>query len=282
MSTFVSKNAKIATRIANVYRINADSKIIWISRRAGTSPRGSPLFAGRSSLAQNTSRNFLLFLAWEFWSLSFCAQSVVNVFSRNDSRAGEYFREIWRREKEKEKKYRKKKINTRDLHAFTAQVSAKFVLSRDERELRERVDLMSPSITSCLPRCRTGRGVLVSQRFPRGTGDGEVGGISRRRRFAREACARRHCATWGTPVTPLAPSASQPYVTRMEPPFSQVIRRMNRDRAACVAWITRRDAADVCSSVTVAITELWSYRVTKLQNTAAETHQVEKMESYFR
>ena len=118
--------------------------------------------------------------------------------------------------------------------------------------------------------------------FPHGIGDGEVEGDfptvticagNMRVPALRNLGHPRHSAR----------SFRFAYVTRMEP-LSQVIRRMNRDRFACVrvAYAPRCRVADVCPSVTVAITELWSYRVTKSQNTAAEAHQVEKMESYFR
>lgn len=84
------------------------------------------------------------------------------------------------RKRETERGKKEKKKETRATYARSPHnIGARFVLARGEREeLRARVGLVSPSITSCLPRCRTGRGVLVSQRFsPWYGGDGEVGGI---------------------------------------------------------------------------------------------------------
>lgn len=102
-------------------------------------------------------------------------------FAERFAREGRCFREISRREKERQKEEKKKKKKeTRATYARSPHnIGARFVLARGEREeLRARVGLVSPSITSCLPRCRTGRGVLVSQRFsPWYGGDGEVGGI---------------------------------------------------------------------------------------------------------
>lgn len=119
--------------------------------------------------------------------------------------------------------------------------------------------------------------------FPRGTGDGEVGGGFPDGDDLRGKRARAGTAQPGAP-----PSLRSLFPLRVCDENGAAVlsgdKRMNRDRSVCVrvAYAPRCRAADVCPSVTVAITELWSYRVTKSQNTAAEAHQIEKMESYFR
>jgi len=171
------------------------------------------------------------------------------------------FQEIrWREKERKNNTEEKKKKNTRDLHAFAVQISARIVHSRDERA-RESVLYRRRSPRVCRD-VELARVFWFRRDFPRVTGDGEVGGGFPDGDDLRGKRARAGSAQPGAPpslrsLLPLRDHA------RMEPSFSQVIGWMNRDRPAHVCVLTRRDAADVRPSVTATITELWSI---ELQN----------------
>lgn len=104
---------------------------------------------------------------------------------------------------------------------------AKF--SRRKRVVSARDDSVLSSNTSCLPRCWTGRGVLVSPRFPP-PDQGMVrwgefpGGDDLSGKHARVDTAQPR-----TSPSPRSASAFRP-ATRMEPSLFQVIERMNKDR----------------------------------------------------
>lgn len=115
---------------ANVSKISQMLKLSK-SPAAPAQPRGKSLFASRSSLAQNTSRNFLR-LDQELWSLLCCAQLVVGVFSRNDSHAG-CFREI-SREKERDKEEKKEKGKRENKKRKNARLTR--VCHTNQREIR--------------------------------------------------------------------------------------------------------------------------------------------------
>lgn len=114
------------------------------------------------------------------------------------------------RERDRKRKKRKKKKHAR-LTRVRRTISARDSCSRAASErscVRESVLCRRRSPRVC--RDVELAGVFWFRRdFPRGTGEMvRWEGSCRRRRFAREACACRHCATWGTPVAPLSPSVS--------------------------------------------------------------------------
>lgn len=164
---------------------------------------------------------------------------------------------------------------THDLHAFATQITARFVaLARGEQKReRERACVRE----SVLYRRRSPRvcrdvelaGVFWFRRdFPRG-----IRGMVRWGEFPDDDDLRGKRARAGTaqPGAPpllrsLLPLCDRVRATRMEPSFSQVIGRMNRDRPAHV-YARLRAATPLtyaCTSVTAAITELRSYKVTEL------------------
>lgn len=138
------KEARISTHIANAFKIFTEgSKIIQISRHVKISLTISreksvyQLFESRTKhirklfLSPSVSR-ILIFTFLRTIGERFFAKRVQN----SDT------------EKIEEKKKSREKFSRRNASC-----------------VRESILLLS-SNTSCLPRCRTGRGVLVSQRFP--------------------------------------------------------------------------------------------------------------------
>lgn len=256
---------------ANISKIFADSKIIQISRRAGTTPREIPLrqpFEFRTEhvreLSSSRPRALIFTVSRAVGGRRLFAERLARggVLSRNF--AGEWERDGERQRKEKgegtkRKKERKKNARlTRVCHTNQREIRALARRARAACESRSciAVDHLVFAAMSNWPGCSGF--AEISPAVQRGMVRWRE--ISRRRRFAREACARRHCATWGTPVAPLAPSALRPRATRMEPSFSQVIGRMNRDRPICVRAYARRWRMPVRDGCDYRVMELYSYR----------------------